>query len=98
MVTFDKTCDIPNLIGIIVILTYRTWAIYERSRKVGIGLCIWFVLFWVPQFVITGIFLDSVVCKYNSVAKLFRFLYLASAQIRHYHLRFGDALEYLEIR
>ncbi|KAL5486189.1 hypothetical protein ACEPAI_7234 [Sanghuangporus weigelae] len=44
-----------------VILTYRTWAIYERSQKMGIGLCIWFLAFWVPQFVITGIFLNSVV-------------------------------------
>jgi len=37
-----------------IILTIRTWAVWERSRKVAIFLCIFFAAIWIPGFIVMG--------------------------------------------
>ncbi|KAH8119853.1 hypothetical protein DFH11DRAFT_1739165, partial [Phellopilus nigrolimitatus] len=51
------------LLGILVaeiILLLRTWAVWERSRSIGIGLSIWTAALWISNMVCLGIFLKSV--------------------------------------
>lgn len=42
----------------------RTWAVYQRSRAVAIGLAIWTVVTWVPNMTSLGIFLKSLRCTF----------------------------------
>ncbi|KAL0954061.1 hypothetical protein HGRIS_005211 [Hohenbuehelia grisea] len=52
------------LIGIAiteVILAIRTWAVWGRDRRMTIALPLFFVAIWIPNFVIMGFFLDSLV-------------------------------------
>lgn len=37
-----------------IILTIRTWAVWERSRKVTIFLCLLFAAIWIPTFILMG--------------------------------------------
>lgn len=46
------------------ILMLRTWAVYERSRRVAIFLIVWAVLTWTPMTAILIVFLSSLRCKY----------------------------------
>ena len=41
----------------------RTWAVWDRDRRVAIGLAIWFTIIVVPIFVIMGLFCDSLSCR-----------------------------------
>ena len=45
-----------------VILTLRTWAVWERNSRLSIILPILYVLVWFPSYVITGIFIHSLKC------------------------------------
>ncbi|GJE95934.1 hypothetical protein PsYK624_121260 [Phanerochaete sordida] len=65
----DENCRFVNqsvgwltLLGILVaeaILMLRTWAVYERSRRVVIFLIVWAVLTWTPMTAILIVFLSS---------------------------------------
>ncbi|KAL5486190.1 hypothetical protein ACEPAI_7235 [Sanghuangporus weigelae] len=41
------------------ILTLRTWAVWDRSRVIGAGLAIWYIITFVSIFTIMGLFLKS---------------------------------------
>ncbi|KAK0217223.1 hypothetical protein IW262DRAFT_177467 [Armillaria fumosa] len=42
-----------------VILTARVWAVWERNKKLTVGLPIFFLLCWAPNFAMMGVFLQS---------------------------------------
>ncbi|KAK0227440.1 hypothetical protein EDD85DRAFT_853735 [Armillaria nabsnona] len=42
-----------------VILTARVWAVWERNKKLTIGLPVFFLLCWAPNFAMMGVFLQS---------------------------------------
>ncbi|KAH8111212.1 hypothetical protein DFH11DRAFT_1616026 [Phellopilus nigrolimitatus] len=41
------------------ILVLRTWAVWERSRAIGIGLAIWFIVIWGTNLAITDMFMNT---------------------------------------
>jgi len=43
-----------------VILTLRTWAVWDRNRLLGIGLTIFFAACWVPSIAVKVLFLNAV--------------------------------------
>jgi hypothetical protein len=43
-----------------IILTIRTWAVWGRSRKVAIFLCIFFAAIWIPGFIVMGVWEGAV--------------------------------------
>ena len=46
-----------------VILTLRTWAVWKRNQRLSIIFPTLFVLVWIPGFVVTFMFVNSVVCQ-----------------------------------
>lgn len=46
----------------VVILTARVWAVWERNKKLTIGLPVFFLLCWAPNFAMMGVFLQSMKC------------------------------------
>ncbi|KAF9449495.1 hypothetical protein P691DRAFT_703153 [Macrolepiota fuliginosa MF-IS2] len=50
------------IIGISIaelLLTIRTWAVWEKDRRLTIGLPIFFVSFWVTQYALVGLYLGT---------------------------------------
>ncbi|KAF4581796.1 hypothetical protein EYR40_002814 [Pleurotus pulmonarius] len=46
-----------------IILTIRTWAVWQRTRILTIALSIFFVVVWGPNIAVMRIFLDSIECE-----------------------------------
>jgi hypothetical protein len=50
-----------------VMLTLRTWAVWNRDRRLSIGLPIFFVLCWAPIFKLVDMFVNSIAGKRISI-------------------------------
>jgi hypothetical protein len=50
-----------------VLLTVRTWAVWNRDWRLTIGLPIFFVICWVPAFGVTAMFIKSLACKKDAI-------------------------------
>jgi hypothetical protein len=49
--------------GFLVILTLRTWAVWNRDRRMAIGLLVFFALCWVPCIPVIIIYNKSIICE-----------------------------------
>jgi hypothetical protein len=49
-----------------VMLTLRTWAVWNRDWRLGIGLSIFFVLCWGPSIKILLMLTKSLACKHHT--------------------------------
>lgn len=59
-------CDLSSLIISIVILVFRTWAIWDRDRTIGLGLTLFVVALGLPAGYLTYKGLTSIKCEYFS--------------------------------
>ena len=50
-----------------VLLSLRTWAVWRRSRGIGIALCVTWFFAWMLAFVVVGIFLTTLRCKQSGI-------------------------------
>lgn len=48
-----------------VILTLRTWAVWDQNPRLSIILPTLYVLLWVQSYIIVGIYVNSMKCKYS---------------------------------
>jgi hypothetical protein len=48
---------------IAVILTLRTWAVWDRNRRVAIALAVFFAICWLPVIPVIITFVKSLECK-----------------------------------
>jgi len=49
---------------ILVLLSLRTWAVWRKSRNLGIAFCILWPATWVVAFTVNGIFLQTLRCTF----------------------------------
>jgi hypothetical protein len=68
-----------------VMLTVRTWAVWNRDRRLSIGLPIFFVLCWAPMIKIIDMFLKSTTRRHISLHRETQ-LTVNSHTLRVYHV------------
>ena len=70
--TVSKDVVGPERLFVLVILTLRTWGVWNRDRRLTIGLPIFFIACWVPMAIFIAIFLNSVECEYELIFSAMR--------------------------
>jgi hypothetical protein len=48
-----------------VILTLRTWAVWDRNPRLTVILLSFYVLLWFPTYILGGVFVNSMKCKWS---------------------------------
>ena len=61
---FVDACP-PHTFFFKVIMTTRTWAVWDKNRFLTYALPIFYVVIWAGGFVLTGFFIEGLKCQYS---------------------------------